>query len=694
MNFITIFGKELRSYFVSPVFYVVLTIFSALSGYFIYTDLALYNNWTNAQGFGNPVEGFFYYYFNDLRFILMILVPLITMRLFAEEKRTGTFELLTSYPVKNSEILAGKYLACMTILILMLAVTLINFLFIGYLWGFFILPAMITGYLGLLLLACSLISCGILISSLTENQAVAAMVTFGVFILFWFLTWNEMMAGEHVIKLLNRFSLYDRIDYLFKGVIDSKDVIFFLLFILFSLCLTLIYLNARNSWKSEGKWLRGRQIAKILLVLGIVVFLEIISFRHNVRIDLTPAKSYSLAGQTVKILKRLNNDINFTIFYKQDQRQKLEEFFNKLSLYTSHVKYKLIDLNSNPAQAGLYNITYSGQTVVEIGDKKDSISYPTEERVVSLIIKYLNKEKRRFIFTVGHGENSLNTEYSYLKNALQVEDWQVEEINISGEETIPAKDSLLLIAGPKADFSAKEIEQLNGFIKQGGKLILMIEPFVKLPKLEAFLENYRIGLGNGIIADDESTLMGGDILAPLIPHFAEGFVADSLAYPAIFPTARPLEIKARGKNFISILAKSSEQSWIIKDKINPGQGEIHFRDGIDLKGSVPVALIAMIPNTINNGTNTIGKILCFGDADFVKNRFWEMMANKDLFLNTANLLGGELDLISTRAQKYEFPYHYLTKKQGYLIFWLLVVAIPLISVVAGSGAYIYRRWRG
>ncbi len=694
MNIHTIFYKELRSNFVSPVFYVVLTIFFILSGYFFYTDLALYNNWTNIQGFGNPVEGFFYYYFNDLRFILMMLVPLITMRLFAEEKRTGTFELLTSYPVKNSEILAGKYFACMAVLIFMLAVTLIYFLFIGYLWGFFLLPAMFTGYLGILLIGLSLIGCGLLISSLTENQAVAAMITFGVFILFWFLTWNEMMAGEKVIKVLNRFSLYDRIEYLFKGVIESKNIIFFLLFILFSLCLTLTCLNSRNLWKKKSRWIRGGLSAKILLLLVVVVFLENISFHHNIRIDLSPAQSYSLAAQTAKILKELNKDIRFTVFYKQDQRIKLEEFFDKLSLYSSHVKYSLIDLDSNPARAGLQNAAYSGKTIVEFGDKKDILSYPTEERIISLIIKHLKEGKRNFIFTAGHGENSLNAEYLSLKNALQVEGWQIEEITLSLVKTIPIKNSILVIGGPKTDFTGKEIEQLDEFIKKGGKLILMTEPFIKLPNLEAFLEKFKIGLGNGIIADDESRLMGGDWLSPLIPHFADGFVADSLKYPAIFPTARTLEIKEGGKNSVSILAKSSEQSWIIKDGINPGQGEINFRNGIDIRGQAPVALTATIQKSIDNQTGSSGVILCFGDADFVKDRYIEIMSNKDLFLNMANWLAGDLDLISTRPQKYEFPYHYLSQKQGYLIFWLLVVAVPIIPVITGTGVYIYRRWRG
>lgn len=250
MNAYTIFTKELRSYFVSPTFYVVLTTFTILSNYFFYTDLAYYN-FTNVSGTSNPIEGMFAYYFNDLRFILMLLMPLITMKLFAEEKKTGTFELMATYPVRDGEILAGKYLACLVVFIIMMAVTFLNFLFVGYLWGFFGLPALFTGYLGLLLLGCSLIACGIFVSALTENQAIAAMGTLGLFVIFWFLTWNEMMADEKVIKVLVRFSLFDRLEYFFKGVIESKDVVFFILFIFFFLTSTHLYLRARSIWVSK-----------------------------------------------------------------------------------------------------------------------------------------------------------------------------------------------------------------------------------------------------------------------------------------------------------------------------------------------------------------------------------------------------------------------------------------------------------
>ena len=244
MNFYPILKKELHSYFFSTTLYIILAIFLVLSGYFFFTDLSFYN-WINVKGTANPVEGLWQYYFNDLRFVLMLLIPFITMRLLAEEKRLGTYELITSYPVSNGDIVAGKYLASLLVFVLMMAMTFVNVLFWSVLWGFTGLEPLIAGYLGLFFLGCSLISCGLFISSLTSNQLVAGMATLGIFIFFWFLTWNEMMASEEAISVLVRFSLFDRIESFFKGVIDTKDVVFFVLFTLFFLYMTLCSVASR-----------------------------------------------------------------------------------------------------------------------------------------------------------------------------------------------------------------------------------------------------------------------------------------------------------------------------------------------------------------------------------------------------------------------------------------------------------------
>jgi hypothetical protein len=281
-----------------------------------------------------------------------------------------------------------------------------------------------------------------------------------------------------------------------------------------------------------------------------------------------------------------------------------------------------------------------------------------------------------------------------LTKALQDEDWQVDVRALTGTEALTAASSLLVIAGPQRDFSDAEIARLSSYLQKGGKVILMLEPFVSLPRLEAFSAKCGIAWGGGMIADRESKLMGGEFFSPLIPHFGKGFMGDTLSIPALLPTVRPVEIKVAGKAPITYLAKTSATSWVVKEKIISARREINFQEGVDQKGPVPVAAIAILASSQDGPTGTAGALLCIGDADFINDKSLGMMANKDFFLNAVNWLTGELDLIATRSRPYEYPYHYLTKQQGQVIFWLLVVVMPLLPATLGIGIYLYRRWRG
>ena len=175
-------------------------------------------------------------------------MPLITMKVFAEEKKTGTIELITTCPVKDIDIVIGKFLSCALIFLFMILVTFIDVLILGIVWNFKEIMPIMTGYFGLFLFGCSLISLGIFISSLTDNQVIAAGVTMGIIVLFWFLNWNEMIAGEKTLNVLRCFSFYDRVFKFFHGVINTKDIVFFVLFVCFFLFLTLLSIGSR-AWR-------------------------------------------------------------------------------------------------------------------------------------------------------------------------------------------------------------------------------------------------------------------------------------------------------------------------------------------------------------------------------------------------------------------------------------------------------------
>jgi ABC-2 type transport system permease protein len=243
MKFLVVCRRELRSYFTSYVAYLLLAIFLALSGYFFYTDLSFF---VLLGGYALPT-GLWQYVFLDMRLCALLVLPLLTMRLFAEERKLGTIELLWTYPIRDSEIVLGKFLACFIFFLVMLLPTTISVVLFYQYYPLHVGPVL-AAYLGMLLLGTAFIACGMFVSSLTENQIVSAMGTYGILVFFWFVTWNEEAASTQIIDVLLRLSLFDRFYNFSRGVIDTKDVVFFLLFVAFFVFLTLQSLSSRK-WR-------------------------------------------------------------------------------------------------------------------------------------------------------------------------------------------------------------------------------------------------------------------------------------------------------------------------------------------------------------------------------------------------------------------------------------------------------------
>lgn len=246
MKLFVICRRELRFYFGSYIAYVLLAVFLLLTGGFFYSWLRyfiLFGGYVLPSGLWQQV-------FLDMRYCAMIVLPLLTMRLFAEEKKLGTIELLWTYPVRDAEIVAGKFLAAWLFYLAMLVPTAIGPLIFYQFYPFDVAP-FLSGYLGMLLLGTAFLSCGLFVSSLTENQVVSAMGTYGILITFWYITWNESVASVGVIQALLKLSLFDRFLNFARGVIDTQDIAFFLLFVLFFLFLTWQSLGTRK-WRGVG----------------------------------------------------------------------------------------------------------------------------------------------------------------------------------------------------------------------------------------------------------------------------------------------------------------------------------------------------------------------------------------------------------------------------------------------------------
>jgi ABC-2 type transport system permease protein len=244
-NILAIARKELKSYFASPIAYVVIGFWALMYGYFFVAILnffvrqSLQMNQFGMQGpqAMNVNQQMIRPLLQNVTILVLFLMPMVTMRTYSEEKRSGTIELLLTSPVTDFQIIMGKFLGAMALYGVMLAVTLIH---IGllFLYGRPEWKPIVTTYLGLLLLGGCFISLGLFISSLTKNQIVAGMVTFAVFLLLWIITWIGSFSGPTVDSLTQYLSIVDHLDDFGKGVLDTKHLIYYLSFITFGLFLT------------------------------------------------------------------------------------------------------------------------------------------------------------------------------------------------------------------------------------------------------------------------------------------------------------------------------------------------------------------------------------------------------------------------------------------------------------------------
>src|SRR5580658_2832661 len=232
-NILIIWRKELRSYFTSPIAYLMLTMFALIFGFFFWNSLGYFGLMgmeSQMRGQMMPMnlnEIVIRPLLSNVGVIGLFFIPMITMRLFAEEKRTGTIELLATSPIRDVEIIVGKWLAAMILYSCLLLFTALNFAFL-FRFGNPDWKPLAVGYLGLLLQAGTLLALGTFISTLTKNQIIAGAATFGVCLLLWVLEWTsgyETAGWAHVLAYLSVITHFESFA---KGVIELKDVIFYL----------------------------------------------------------------------------------------------------------------------------------------------------------------------------------------------------------------------------------------------------------------------------------------------------------------------------------------------------------------------------------------------------------------------------------------------------------------------------------
>lgn len=256
-NMLLILEKDVRSFFSSYVAYAVTGIFLLITGYFAFSSF-LYFSLISFQLANNPFMGaerinltevVLPALFLNMGVILLLMMPVLTMRSFAEERKRGTHQLLCTLPLRDTEIVWGKYLACLCVFLVMTLPTSLYFVVLRAVGGVFEWKILLSAYLGLVLLGGSFIALGVFVSTVTDSQVVAASLSFGCLLLFWILGWSGEMARGWFSAFLQNLSIFFHFERFAKGVISLADILYYVLFIAFFLYATLRALELRV-WRS------------------------------------------------------------------------------------------------------------------------------------------------------------------------------------------------------------------------------------------------------------------------------------------------------------------------------------------------------------------------------------------------------------------------------------------------------------
>lgn len=457
-----------------------------------------------------------------------------------------------------------------------------------------------------------------------------------------------------------------------------------------------------------------------VIVLAVVVILYSLAMQHNRRFDVTQAKRFTLADQSVKLVQGLASPLKVIGFYSLAERER-ETFADLLKQYAQHtdkISYEIVDPDRQPAMAKQYDIVAYNTVVVEGNGKKEKIARLEEAALTNAILKVTRNTKKVVYFITGHGGPTLTDSdrngYSVAKQALEEQNYTVQELVLARQTQVPDDAAVVMLAGPRQDVLDSELEALRAFMGRGGHLLVMSDPET-VPGLVAFIKEYGLEVGNDVVIETNplGRLVGGDYLLPVVMTYERHAITKELGnVMTMFPLVRSVQVAKDLPQGVTAqgLAMTSAESWAETDLKALHEGRTAFEAESDRRGPITIAAVATI-NTSQTGTSASGsaeptdqpekdksaraaRLVVFGDSEFANNSLFPVQGNGNLFLNTVSWLAEEEDLIAIRPRRGggSGPVM-LTAAQAPLIFWLPVVVLPLAVFASGAVVFMRRKWQ-
>ena len=466
----------------------------------------------------------------------------------------------------------------------------------------------------------------------------------------------------------------------------------------------------------RGRFSTGTTVM-VSIFIGIILLVNAISIGSYYRFDLTGLAQFTLTPQTKDVLGKLDTSVQVLAFFIPDDpygiasyaRNLLTEYKN----YTDKLSIKEIDPDEHPDQARQYGITQY-QTVVFETDKgrrlvspQEIITFDTqgnpagveaEHAFTSAILEVTGTVQKKAYFLTGHGEASIDSDYSYAAKGLQDNLYRVDSLDLARNPSIPEDSAVLIIAGPRQPIPLEEMKTIAQYLVSGRQSLILVDPSSS-PEIKQVLSLWGVATGNGTVIDPASYL-SPSLDTPRVASARNSFGLSTVYFPGAtaiipYPQYEP-DTSTEGETIwksqdsviqMYMLLWTSDDSWI-EMSFDPG-AEPKFDDGTDIKG--PLALGFLIFTSPASEEETGAALIAIGDSDFASNQHFYNGNNSDLFLSAVNWLTAGKELISIDRKVLPFRRLIIGPEAERFINYSSIGLMPLVVLVMGGIIWWRRR---
>jgi ABC-type uncharacterized transport system involved in gliding motility auxiliary subunit len=432
----------------------------------------------------------------------------------------------------------------------------------------------------------------------------------------------------------------------------------------------------------------------VVLVAAILAIVNFLASRHSTRWDLSETQHFTLAPQTLKVLRSLTQEVKVTVF-AQERGPSIGTYRDLLDSYkavSDKIKVEFVDPERKPGMARQYGITRADTAVLESGPNSTRVGAASEAELTSAMIRISKESKKRIVFLDGHGERSIQDRersgFSTAKEALEKQSYEVGTLSLLQETAVPDSTVVLVLAGPKRPVTQDEQERLRTYVTGGGRLLLLLDPDTQ-SGLDALLSQWGIEAGQGVLVDLQDRLAQGDLTALLIRTFTEHEITQDFSFAVLFPVSRHLSFhEEQGKEWDYIpLARTSPRSWA---ETNLQGRVVKFDEKEDQQGPLPLAAALSLKKAPEEGKRRPAMVIV-GNSSFASNAYVNYPGNTDFLLHAIGWLAEERDLISITPKEPAFRPFIPNPAQERTLLYVQVLALPAITLFWGLSIWRRRR---